>query len=217
MEFQYGGKTYETDILGFLVAPEQWDENFARGMALKLGMSEGLTEEHWKVIRFLRAAAKETGRCPLVYQTCRQNNLKLADLGRLFPTGYLRGACKLAGLTYLEGVTTEPRVTAAEPARVGGIQEKTYRVNATGFLRDPSEWDEKFAAGKAAELGIASQLTEAHWKVIHFLRDEHARTGIVPTVVETCSKCGLEIDQLEKLFPSGYHRGAVKIAGLRVL
>jgi tRNA 2-thiouridine synthesizing protein E len=96
MEFQYGGKTYETDISGFLVAPDQWDDNFAEGMALKLGMSEGLTEEHWKVIRFLRTAAKETGRCRLVYQTCRQNNLRLADLGRLFPTGYLRRACKLA-------------------------------------------------------------------------------------------------------------------------
>jgi tRNA 2-thiouridine synthesizing protein E len=66
-------------------------------------------------------------------------------------------------------------------------------------------------------LGIAGQLTKAHWQVIHFLRDEHARTGIVPTVLETCTKCGMEIDQLEKLFPSGYHRGAVKIAGLRVL
>jgi tRNA 2-thiouridine synthesizing protein E len=86
-----------------------------------------------------------------------------------------------------------------------------------GFLRDPSEWDQRFAAGKGAEFGIAGQLTEAHWKVIHFLPDEHARTGIVPTVLETCTKCGMEIDQLEKLFPSGYHRGAVKIAGLRVL
>ncbi len=38
----------------------------------------------------------------------------------------------------------------------------------------------------------------------------------VPTVYETCEENRIEIEDLEALFPDGYHRGAVKISGLRV-
>ena len=33
---------------------------------------------------------------------------------------------------------------------------------------------------------------------------------------ETCEANDIDIDELEQLFPDGYHRGAVKIAGLRL-
>ena len=59
-------------------------------------------------------------------------------------------------------------------------------------------------------------LTNKHWGVIRFLRQSYMENGQVPTVFETCERCGLEIEDLERLFPDGYHRGAVKIAGLRV-
>lgn len=42
--------------------------------------------------------------------------------------------------------------------------------------------------------------------------EEHKR---VPTVYVTCEDTGVELDLLERLFPDGYHRGLVKIAGLR--
>jgi tRNA 2-thiouridine synthesizing protein E len=35
-------------------------------------------------------------------------------------------------------------------------------------------------------------------------------------VIETCEATDLDIAELERLFPDGYHRGAVKIAGLRL-
>ncbi len=53
--------------------------------------------------------------------------------------------------------------------------------------------------------------------MIQFLRKHHAATGLVPTVYETCNANGLELEDLEQLFPDGYERGAVKIAGLSVL
>jgi hypothetical protein len=37
----------------------------------------------------------------------------------------------------------------------------------------------------------------------------------VPTVYETYEDTGVERDLLERLFPDDYHRGLVKIAGLR--
>ncbi len=59
------------------------------------------------------------------------------------------------------------------------------------------------------------ELTSDHWRVIHFLRDAFKQSKRIPTVYETCEGCQLDLDQLEALFPDGYHRGAVKIAGLR--
>ena len=37
------------------------------------------------------------------------------------------------------------------------------------------------------------------------------------TAYETCADNEVEIEDLERLFPDGYHRGAVKISGLRVI
>ena len=59
-------------------------------------------------------------------------------------------------------------------------------------------------------------LTENHWEIIRYLRKYHNENGEVPTVFQTCENFSLEIHELGDLFPDGYQRGAVKIAGLRV-
>ena len=203
-------KTYEVDDLGYLIHPGEWTEDFAQGMARSVGIPQGLTEEHWKVVRFLRQALEKTGKVPTVYQACRSNNLRIKDLMRLFPTGYRRGAVVLAGFS--EGLYDIARQERDE-RRIK--EEKVYRVSARGYLVNPSDWDENFAINKADELGIVGGLTDKHWQIIRFLRDRFHQTREVPTVYETCEENHLEIDALEALFPSGYHRGAVKISGLR--
>ncbi len=113
--FEYGPKSYLTDDEGFLVDLDDWDEAFAEGMAAACGISGDLTPEHWKVIRFIRDCYRDYRRCPLVYQTCKLNGLKLAEPQRLFPTGYLRGACRLAGISYrdsCQSVPEDPHITA---------------------------------------------------------------------------------------------------------
>jgi tRNA 2-thiouridine synthesizing protein E len=65
-------------------------------------------------------------------------------------------------------------------------------------------------------MGLAG-LSEEHWRVLRYLRAEHAKTNEVPTVYSVCDALGLTLDDLARLFPTGYHRGAVKLAGLRVL
>ena len=95
--FQYNGQEYEVDQKNYLLDINQWESNFAQGMALQLGVAS-LTSEHWNVINFIHNTYKETGRCPRVYQACEAAGLRLQELKRLFPTGYLRGACKIAGL-----------------------------------------------------------------------------------------------------------------------
>ena len=91
-----------------------------------------------------------------------------------------------------------------------------YRIDARGFLVDPSEWDEEFAQRRADDLKMRGALSERHWELIRYLRERHAESGAVPTVFETCEAHGIELDVLESLFPDGYHRGAVRLAGLRV-
>jgi tRNA 2-thiouridine synthesizing protein E len=51
---------------------------------------------------------------------------------------------------------------------------------------------------------------------LNSIRKRFEETGTVPTVYETCEMNQIELEDLESLFPDGYHRGAVKIAGLRV-
>lgn len=209
-------KSYSIDSAGFLLDSCQWDEDFAEGMAKELGITGNLQKEHWDIINFIRRTFKETGTCPLVYQTCRMNDLDLDTLKRLFPTGYLRGACKLAGITYKEGYLDQTGVNEFAEKISTAAQEKTYRVDVRGFLIDPDEWDEKFALFTAYNMKMPGKLTNDHWKIIYFLRESYKRNHIVPTVYETCEVNNMDLKQLEELFPDGYHRGAVKLAGLRV-
>jgi tRNA 2-thiouridine synthesizing protein E len=213
----FGAKSYEVDDQGFLLDHSQWDENFAEGVAQMNGISGGLDERRWGVIRFLRKRVQQTGQCPVVFETCRANRLNLRDLKRLFPTGYLRGACKLAGITYGDRSKNFYGEESAGPSGGEALRpaEKWYRVTALGFLAVPTEWDEDFASFKAQELGMLGGLTERHWEVIRFLRQSYAKTGNLPTVYDTSEALGLELEELERLFPTGYHRGAVKLAGLR--
>jgi tRNA 2-thiouridine synthesizing protein E len=62
-----------------------------------------------------------------------------------------------------------------------------------------------------------SELTPNHWRVIRYLRQHYDERHEVPTVFQACEDNGLELEELERLFPGGYHRGAVKLAGLHVL
>lgn len=215
-EVTVDNKVFHVDSEGFLVNHEEWDEAFARGIARETGIFDELTSKHWEIIRFIRRTFVEYGRCPLVYQTCKLNNLRLKELKSLFPTGYLRGACKLAGITYKESYV-KYAWAEQEPEELAAFQpDKTYEIDVHGFLVHVHEWDERFAVCKASEMKIPGGLSERHWSVISFLRRHYHERHDIPTVYETCEANGLELDDLERLFPDGYHRGAVKIAGLRV-
>ncbi len=208
--FEHRGKTYTVDSKGYLLESDHWDKNFAEGMAPYVKIHNGLTYDHWRIINYIRDTFLEIGICPLVYETCQANIILLYELKDLFPTGYLRGACKLAGLSYSQSFC--PYSLSLTPDK--NPLSLFYQEDAYGFLLDPSKWDKQFSINKANEMKIG-ELTEDHWRVISFLRESYKQKGVVPTVYETCEVNNLEIEDLEKLFPNGYHRGAVKIAGLR--
>ena len=213
--FKFRKKIYQVDKDGFLIEIEQWDENYVEGMATRLKIVGGLTQRHWDVINYIRETYKEFGKCPLVYQSCRSLGLYLWELKALFPTGYHRGACKLAGLTNKDADITRSLLKTSQKTGISLFQDKTYRIDISGVLVDPEEWDEQFSLLKANEMKISRALSDKHWKIIYFLRNSFAKNNTVPTVYETCEANNIDIEELEELFPDGYHRGAVKIAGLR--
>lgn len=214
---EFMGNRYSVDDEGFLKDPREWNEHFPEGMAPLVGISGTLTATHWDVILSIRKITGETGKCPTVYEICRRHSLRLEDLKRLFPTGYRRGACKLAGLTCREGIVHEAWLPPEKRTTVSTLLSgRTYRVDITGFLVEPSDWDEFYAIFKAQELGMSEPLAGAHWKILNFLRASFEKNGTVPTVYETCEANDIGIEELERLFPMGYHRGAVKIAGLHI-
>ncbi len=212
---EFANKTYPIDNDEFLADFNAWDENFARWMAPKVGIISGLSEDHWRVINYIRDQYKKTGKCPVVYETVRMNRMHLEELKRLFPAGYLRGACKLAGITYKEGYLEQCWVEDFAEQVTSPEEGKTYEINVRGFLVNPSQWDKRYVLYRAWEMKMP-KLTPRHWQVLEYMRRRFAEDNLVPTVYETCEANQIELEELQKLFPDGYHRGAVKLAGLRV-
>jgi TusE/DsrC/DsvC family sulfur relay protein len=91
------GKPFEVDEDGFIQDTSQWSEEVAKGLAATEGIQE-LTEEHWKVIRYLRDYYQKFSVAPPIRMVCKQTGFELKYIYQLFPSGPAKGACKLAGL-----------------------------------------------------------------------------------------------------------------------
>jgi tRNA 2-thiouridine synthesizing protein E len=59
---------------------------------------EKLTEDHWKVINYIRGYYLQFGIAPMIRKLCKESGFKLNEIYTLFPSGPAKGACKLAGL-----------------------------------------------------------------------------------------------------------------------
>lgn len=93
------------------------------------------------------------------------------------------------------------------------VNGKTYEVDEDGFLQDPTIWNAEVAEDFASSEGVA-ELTDEHWKVIHYLRNYYLEFGIAPMVRKLCKETGLKLNQIYEFFPSGPAKGACKLAGL---
>ena len=96
---ELAGKKYDVDEDGFLQELDKWNEEFAQAYANTEGIEGTLTEEHWKLIHYLRNYFQQFGIAPIIRKVCKDNGMDLKKLYELFPTGPAKGACKLAGLS----------------------------------------------------------------------------------------------------------------------
>lgn len=90
----------ETDSEGYLIDPMLWTETFAETAAKQEQI--GLTEEHWRVIHFMRTWLDEHGVSPDARHVMKflsgDREAGRARLFELFPYGYVKQACKIAGM-----------------------------------------------------------------------------------------------------------------------
>jgi len=92
-----------TDEEGYLIDPSDWDDSIAEALARREGIA--LTELHWRVLHFMRAYLDEHQLIPDARFVIRflAQDLGAGDAARqrlfeLFPYGYVRQACKIAGM-----------------------------------------------------------------------------------------------------------------------
>jgi len=87
------------------------------------------------------------------------------------------------------------------------------QTNDEGFLTDSAEWTPQVGEAIAHEVGVWP-LSERHWNVIGFCREDAAREGQPPGLRRIAKISGVDMKSLYQLFPKGPGKLAARIAGL---
>lgn len=92
-----------TDDDGFLLDPDDWNEDVARHIAEQTQLE--LNEDHWRVIHMIRQLYTDTGIVPELRTILKQLKLTIGKeqatrkyVYNLFPYGYGQQGCKIAGM-----------------------------------------------------------------------------------------------------------------------
>jgi tRNA 2-thiouridine synthesizing protein E len=93
----------QLDTEGYLLDPADWNEQVAEALARQEQIV--LTDEHWVVIRFMREYYEQRHIAPDARHVMKhlarvkgEGKAGRNDLFVLFPYGYVKQACKIAGM-----------------------------------------------------------------------------------------------------------------------
>jgi TusE/DsrC/DsvC family sulfur relay protein len=92
------------------------------------------------------------------------------------------------------------------------IAGKQVHVNDEGFLTVYDEWNEEIAKVLAEQIEI--DLTDEHWKIIKFLREDFKTQGETATSRRVQVAGGIPIKEQFALFPKKPAKKMAYIAGL---
>jgi tRNA 2-thiouridine synthesizing protein E len=95
------GHDVHVDDEGFLTTYDEWDEGLARSLAAQIGIE--LTEEHLRVLRFLRADFAERGETPTLRRVSTVGGVSTKRLFELFPKKPAKKMAYVAGLPKPQG------------------------------------------------------------------------------------------------------------------
>lgn len=82
---------------GFMLEPQKWNKVVAGFLAQQEGL-ESLTEDHWRLIACVREYYQRFEVAPPVRLVCKTTGTNVKYLYELFPSGFAKGICKVAGL-----------------------------------------------------------------------------------------------------------------------
>ncbi len=86
-------------------------------------------------------------------------------------------------------------------------------LDKEGFFVHPEQWNEEMVPALARKEGI-DPLTERHWMVIRFMRQQYLDKGTGPSVRALGVSSGVAVKELYQLFPKGPAKIAARIAGI---
>ncbi|MBN1998082.1 TusE/DsrC/DsvC family sulfur relay protein [candidate division KSB1 bacterium] len=92
------------------------------------------------------------------------------------------------------------------------IANVEVEIDTEGFMTNPDQWTKEIASAIAKEEGV--ELTEAHWKVINFIRKDYSEKGTAPSIRRINKVGGISTKDMYNLFPDGPAKKAAKISGL---
>jgi TusE/DsrC/DsvC family sulfur relay protein len=95
-------------------------------------------------------------------------------------------------------------------ATVGG---REVTIDDEGFMTDPSEWTEELADVLAKQVGI-EELSDGHWTVLRFLREDFESEGETATLRRISTQAGVPTKELFTLFPKKPGKKMAYVAGL---
>jgi tRNA 2-thiouridine synthesizing protein E len=101
---------------------------------------------------------------------------------------------------------------AAEPAPKEVVEWQGRRFCIEGFLLDSSTWDPELANAMAKGLGV--DLSDEHWAVLHWARNDYLEHGASPNVRRVARGSGAGTQRLYELFPGKPGKHIAMVAGI---
>jgi tRNA 2-thiouridine synthesizing protein E len=100
-ENKYAGKEIKVDTDGFIIDPEVWDEDIARGLAKREGV-ENFSDEMMEIVKFLRTYYKKFNAFPILNYVCKNIHQPRKCVSEEFINP--EKAWKIAGLPKLDNI-----------------------------------------------------------------------------------------------------------------
>jgi len=100
-----------------------------------------------------------------------------------------------------------PPSTPTAPVVVDGVA-----FTPEGFLVDSKAWNRELAELLATSIGVT--MTDPHWKLVEFARDEYEKTGASPNIRRLTQGSGISTKEIYGMFPKAPGKCTALIAGL---
>jgi tRNA 2-thiouridine synthesizing protein E len=91
-----GGHEVHVDDEGFMTEYDEWTEDLGKELAAQIGID--MTDEHWKVIRFLRKDFAEQGETATTRRVSTAGGVPPKEQFKLFPKKPAKKMAYIAGL-----------------------------------------------------------------------------------------------------------------------
>lgn len=95
---------------------------------------------------------------------------------------------------------------------VATIAGADVAIDAEGFMTDSEQWTEDIGVSLAGQIGV--ELTERHWEVIRFVREDYKAQGETPTLRRVSTIGGVPTKELFQLFPKKPAKKMSYVAGV---